>query len=42
MAVAFKLEQPDGSPADPPTFKASYRTGRPVTRSRSGTAEHCA
>jgi hypothetical protein len=23
MAFSFKLEQPDGSPADPPTFRAS-------------------
>jgi hypothetical protein len=29
MAFAFKLEQPDGSPADPPTFKASIPNWQP-------------
>jgi hypothetical protein len=35
MAFTFKLEHPDGTPADPPSAAPS-RTGRSATRSPSG------
>jgi hypothetical protein len=36
MTFTFKLEQADGTPADPPTFEPPCRTGVLATRSRWG------
>ena len=33
MTFTFRLEQADGTPADPPSFKPPCSGGSPVTRS---------
>jgi hypothetical protein len=35
MAFTFKLEHPDGAPADPPTLRSAVPNWRSATRSRS-------
>ena len=36
MAFTFKLEHPDGTPADPPRSSQPSRTGTSATRSHEG------
>jgi hypothetical protein len=41
MTFTYKLEQADGTPADPPTVRTAVPDIRPATRSRSGQAGRC-
>jgi hypothetical protein len=42
MTITFKLEQADGTPAEPPTIESTVTNWRVGERSRSGAIGRCA